>query len=238
MERLSLNIVIPDKYHRAYSMTSSLQVHPALSLGEGSNGLDALFNTISPFSDADPIMRGIRDGTMSWADAAELEEAEAAARLPVAPFTPPTSSAWATAPPLVRQVAGGTAPSTPPRQRVTFACPGGAPLARPCPGAPARPLFKKPLTYTKPCKTIILRNLPRDSDDLDTILRTAFSPYGTVRDVYIPKNMDVSSPYFGTIKGFALVKFAELSAAEAAETAGSLRIGRNNLSVEFAKEDR
>ena len=228
MERLSLNIVIPDKYHRTYSMTSSLRVHPALSLGEGSNGLDALFSTISPFSDADPIMRGIRDGTMSWADAAELEEAEAAARLPVAPFTPPTSSAWAAAPPLVRQVAGGTAPTTPPRPRVTFACPR----------APARPLFKKPLIYAKPCKTIILRNLPRDSDDLDTILRTAFSPYGTVRDVYIPKNMDVSSPYFGTIKGFALVKFAELSAAEAAETAGSLRIGRNNLSVEFAKEDR
>jgi hypothetical protein len=236
MERLSLNIVIPDKYHRTYSMTS--MIHPALSLGEGSNGLDALFNTISPFSDADPIMRGIRDGTMSWADAAELEEAEAAARLPVAPFTPPTTSAWAATPPLVRQVAGGTAPTTPPRPRVTFACPGGAPLARPCPGAPARPLFKKPLTYAKPCKTIILRNLPRDSDDLDTVLRTAFSPYGTVRDVYIPKNMDVSSPYFGTIKGFALVKFAELSAAEAAETAGSLRIGRNNLSVEFAKEDR
>jgi len=208
-------------------MTST--TYPALSLGEGSNGLDALFSTISPFGAADPIMRGIRDGTLSWADAAELEEAEAAARLPVALFTPPTSSAWAAAPPLVRQVAGGTAPTTPPRPpRVTFECPG----------APMRPTFKKPLTYAKPCKTIILRNLPRDSDDLDAVLRAAFSPYGTVRDVYIPKNMDVSSPYFGTIKGFALVKFAELSAAEAAETAGSLRIGRNNLTVEFAKEDR
>ena len=205
-----------------------IQVQPTLSFGEGSNGLGALFSTISPFSDADPIMRGIRDGTISWADAAELEEAEAAARMPVALFIAPATSAWAAAPPLVRQVAGGTAPTTPPRPRVTFACPG----------APARPAFKKPLTYSKPCKTIILRNLPRDSDDLDTALRTAFSPYGTVRDVYIPKNMDVSSPYFGTIKGFALVKFAELSAAEAAETAGSLRIGRNNLSVEFAKEDR
>ena len=213
-----------------------IQIRPALSFGEGSNGisdcrrgglsLDCLFNTISPFSDADPIMRGIRDGTMSWADAAELEEAEAAARMPVALFTAPATSAWA------------AAPTTPPRPRVTFACPEGAPLARPCPGAPARPTFKKPLTYSKPCKTIILRNLPRDSDDLEAALRAAFSPYGTIRDVYIPKNMDVSSPYFGTIKGFALVKFADLPAAEAAVTAGSLRIGRNNLSVEFAKEDR
>ena len=201
-----------------------IQVQPTLSFGEGSNGLGALFNTISPFSDADPIMRGIRDGTMSWADAAELEEAEATTRLPVAPFTVPATSAWAEAPPLVRQVAGGTAPTTLPRPRVTFACPG----------APS----KKPLTYSKPCKTIILRNLPRDSDDLEAALRAAFSPYGTIRDVYIPKNMDVSSPYFGTIKGFALVKFADLPAAEAAVTAGSLRIGRNNLSVEFAKEDR
>ena len=226
MERLSLNIVIPDKYHCAYSMTSMIQ--PALSFGEGSNGLDALFNTISPFSPTDPIMTGMRDGTISWADAAELEEAQAS-RI-TAPFAVPGTSAWAAAPPLVRQVVPvAEPPTTPPRPpRVTFACPG----------APARPLFKKPLIYAKPCKTIILRNLPRDSDDLDTILRTAFSPYGTVRDVYIPKNMDVSSPYFGTIKGFALVKFAELSAAEAAETAGSLRIGRNNLSVEFAKEDR
>ena len=238
MEKLSLNIVIPDTYHTAYSMTSMIQVQPTLSFGEGSNGLGALFSTISPFSDADPIMRGIRDGTISWADAAELEEAEAAARMPVALFTPPTTSAWAAAPPLVRQVAGGTAPTTPPRPRVTFACPEGAPLARPCPGAPARPTFKKPLTYSKPCKTIILRNLPRDSDDLDAALLKAFSAYGTIRDVYIPKNMDVSSPYFGTIKGFALVKFADLPAAEAAVTAGSLRIGRNNLSVEFAKEDR
>ena len=228
MERLSLNIVIPDTYHTAYSMTSMIQVRPTLSFGEGSNGLGALFSTISPFSDADPIMRGIRDGTMSWADAAELEEAEAAARLPVAIFTVPGTSAWAATPPLVRQVAGGTAPTTPPRPRVTFACPS----------APARPMFKKPPTYSKPCKTIILRNLPRDSDDLATLLLKAFSPYGTIRDVYIPKNMDVSSPYFGTIKGFALVKFADLSAAEAAVTAGSLRIGRNNLSVEFAKEDR
>ena len=203
-----------------------IQTAPALSFGEGSNGisdcrrgglsLDCLFNTISPFSDADPIMRGIRDGTMSWADAAELEEAEAPARPPVALFTPPATSAWA------------AAPTTPPRPRVTFACPG----------APARPAFKKPLTCSKPCKTIILRNLPRDSDDLEAALRAAFSPYGTIRDVYIPKNMDVSSPYFGTIKGFALVKFADLPAAEAAESAGSLRIGRNNLSVEFAKEDR
>ena len=219
------------------SMTSSLRVHPALSFGEGSNRLDSLFSTISPFSDADPIMRGIRDGTLTWAEAAELEEAEAAeleeaeaaARsAPIAPFAAPTTSAWARAPPLVRQVAGPPAPmpdapSTPPR----------APRAAlECPGAPMRP---RP--QGKVVKTLIVRNLPRGADDLEALLRSTFEPYGAVRDVYIPKNMDVSSPYFGTIKGFALVKFAELASAYSA-AAVSLRIGRNNLSVEFAKEDR
>ena len=201
----------------------------ALSFGEGSNGLDSLFSTISPFSPTDPIMRGIRDGTLTWAEAAELEEAEAAARsAPIAPFAAPTTSAWARAPPLVRQVAGPPAPmpdapSTPPR----------APRAAlECPGAPMRP---RP--QGKVVKTLIVRNLPRGADDLEALLRSTFEPYGAVRDVYIPKNMDVSSPYFGTIKGFALIKFAELASAYSA-SAVSLRIGRNNLSVEFAKEDR
>ena len=77
-----------------------------------------------------------------------------------------------------------------------------------------RPAFKKPLTYAPPCKTIIIRNLPRHSYDLAAVLLKAASPYGTVRDVYIPKNMDASSPYFGTIKGFALVKFADLPVSD------------------------
>ena len=204
---------------------TSLATAPTLSFGEGSNGLDALFSTISPFSDDDPIMRGLRNGTLSWADANELEEAEAqtlaAPTTPIAPFIAPGTSVWA---PLVRQVAGGTAepPATPPRQRVTFACPG----------APKKPISGKIV------KTLIVRNLPRGTDDLEVLLRNTFEPYGTVRDIYIPKNMDASSPYFGTIKGFALVKFAELGDAEVAASASPLRIGRNNLSVEFAKEDR
>ena len=200
----------------------------ALSFGEGSNGLDSLFSTISPFSDADPIMRGIRDGTLTWAEAAELEEAEAAARsAPIAPFAAPATSAWAAAPPLLRQVAGPPAPIAPPLT------PPRAPRATlECPGAPMRP---RP--QGKVVKTLIVRNLPRGADDLEALLRHTFEPYGAVRDVYIPKNMDVSSPYFGTIKGFALVKFAELASAYSA-SAVSLRIGRNNLAVEFAKEDR
>jgi hypothetical protein len=191
-------------------MTST--TYPALSFGEGSNGLDALFSTISPFGDADPIMRGIRDGTLSWADASELEDSDAA------PVAAAATSTWARAPPL--PMAPPLSPPRPPRATLE------------CPGAPMRP---RP--QGKIVKTLIVRNLPRGCEDLETLLRTTFEPYGAVRDVYIPKNMDVSSPYFGTIKGFALVKFAELASAYSA-SAVSLRIGRNNLAVEFAKEDR
>lgn len=86
--------------------------------------------------------------------------------------------------------------------------------------------------------TIIARNLPRDITLPQ--LRTVFEKYGPIKDVYIPKNMDKSSPYFGTIKGFALIKFlkAEHSAAAFSDQYGRLTISAKNIALEFAKEDR
>lgn len=86
--------------------------------------------------------------------------------------------------------------------------------------------------------TIITRNLPRDIT-IQT-LRAAFDKYGPIKDIYIPKNMDRSSQYFGTIKGFALIKFLnpEHSAAAYTNEYGRLVLGRNIITVEFAKEDR
>lgn len=87
-------------------------------------------------------------------------------------------------------------------------------------------------------KTLIARNLPRDITIQQ--LRFAFEKYGPVKDIYIPKNMDRSSPYFGTTKGFALIKFLNADHTAKAFTSeyGRLAIGRNNISLEFAKEDR
>jgi hypothetical protein len=92
--------------------------------------------------------------------------------------------------------------------------------------------------FTVGIKTVIARNLPRDIT-VQT-LRGAFEKYGPIKDIYIPKNMDRSSQYFGTIKGFALIKFlnAEHSAAAYTNEYGRLVLGRNNITVEFAKEDR
>ncbi len=92
--------------------------------------------------------------------------------------------------------------------------------------------------YTPGIKTVITRNLPRNITV--EALRGIFEKYGPIKDIYIPKNMDKSSPYFGTTKGFALIKFLKpTDSARAYESEyGRLTIGKNNITVEFAKEDR
>ena len=87
-------------------------------------------------------------------------------------------------------------------------------------------------------KTIVARNLPRDTTAEE--LQIVFSKHGPVRDVYIPKNLDKNSSYYGTIKGFALVKFmsaADSTRAYMAETT-HLYIRGKMIGLEFAKEDR
>jgi hypothetical protein len=87
-------------------------------------------------------------------------------------------------------------------------------------------------------KTIIARNLPRDIT-VKTI-RNFFDKYGPINDVYIPKNMDKTSPYYGTIKGFALIKFLSHTSAANAFTSlySRLHISHNHIILEFAKQDR
>ena len=87
-------------------------------------------------------------------------------------------------------------------------------------------------------KTLIIRNLPRDIYVEE--LRTLFQLYGTVRDIYIPRNMDKSSHYFGSIKGFAIIKYTSADESQVAFNAiqNRLSIRGNAISVDFAKEDR
>ena len=163
----------------------------------------------------DPIMKGLRDGTLSWADAAEME---GLLSVEVAPSTPPS-----TRNPL-------QCPGAPRKPRVNF-----AEELRSYAEAPIRVAIP---SYTVGIKTIMTRNLPRfvTAD----ILRATFEKYGPIKDIYIPKNMDQSSQYFGTIKGFALIKYTlATDAADAFEGEyGQLTIGRNQIAIEFAKADR
>jgi hypothetical protein len=163
----------------------------------------------------DPIMKGLRDGTLSWADAAEMEGLFS---IEAAPPTPITVS-----PPR-------ECPGAPTKPHVKFAT-----ELRSYAEAPTYPQIPP---YTVGIKTIMARNLPRfvTSD----LLRATFEKYGSIKDIYIPKNMDQSSQYFGTIKGFALIKYGLATDAAAAFEGeyGQLTIGRNQIAVEFAKADR
>jgi len=87
-------------------------------------------------------------------------------------------------------------------------------------------------------RTIVARNLPRDVT-VDE-LKPLFERFGPVRDLYIPKNTNPDSPYFGSIKGFALVKYLSSSDSTRAfmELQSRLMLRGKQISLEFAKEDR
>ena len=88
-------------------------------------------------------------------------------------------------------------------------------------------------------RTVVARNLPRDIKDAE--IRALFGAHTAagLRDVYIPRNTDKSSPHFGTLKGFALVKFhTAAESTRAYEALKMLSIRGKNVALEFAKEDR
>jgi hypothetical protein len=84
--------------------------------------------------------------------------------------------------------------------------------------------------------TVIARNLPRDITPNE--IYQGFSAYGAILDVYLPKNMDANSPYFGTLKGFALIKYTKPIESAQAVAAGPLHYKTNTITIEFAKADR
>jgi hypothetical protein len=173
----------------------------------------------------DPIMKALWEGTMKWGDIPGILDKKP--RRPSIASITSVASDESEEYDLVRICSHN--------RRVAFA---------------DKPIVKKynineaPVTipqvppFTVGIKTVITRNLPRDVTV--QALRAVFEKYGPIKDIYIPKNMDRSSQYFGTIKGFALIKFlnAEHSAAAYTNEYGRLTLGRNNITIEFAKEDR
>lgn len=87
-------------------------------------------------------------------------------------------------------------------------------------------------------KTLVLHNIPRDTTVND--LRPHFEKYGPIRDIYIPRNKDENSALFGTVKGFAIVKYLSAASAKKAYDAefGRLYLGHRLVSIEYANEDR
>jgi len=91
-----------------------------------------------------------------------------------------------------------------------------------------------PAPFPEGRKTLMAKNLPRETISVAK-LRLVFEPFGTVKDVYIPKNY-----YDGSIKGFAKIEFLSSESAAAAynKLFGSLTIDGNFIGLEPAKEDR
>ena len=84
-------------------------------------------------------------------------------------------------------------------------------------------------------RTVMARNLPRDSTLKD--LHDGFAIYGAIQDIYMPKNLDKNSPYYGTFRGFALIKYENPMEAARAVAVGPLQLQKNIVTLEFAKAD-
>ena len=105
------------------------------------------------------------------------------------------------------------------------------------PPSPILPPCTESIYNPKQIKTIWAGNLPRDI--VKNELMSIFEKYGAICDIYIPTNKNQESPYYGTIKGFATIKFLTSQGSTRAfmgET-NDLVIRNKKITVEFAKED-
>jgi hypothetical protein len=192
---------------------------------------ESLADQFSKMMLSDPIMTALWEGKMAWGDILCTPEEEERCRVARVEREAREAAERAERDALLAEY-----PVKPPTaRRVAF--PKGEALTSHYTEKPAADAVVVP-AYTVGIKTVITRNLPRDVSV--QALRSVFEKYGPIRDIYIPKNMDKSSPYFGTIKGFALIKFLkpEDSARAYESEYGRLTLGKNNITVEFAKEDR
>ena len=201
------------------SPSKPFQAFPSPSKPKMSAATESLALDFSKMWSDDPIMKALWDGTMLWGDIPGILDTKPSERR--------DSVSSSESEPDILTICSHS-------RRVKFAEKTAVKEF-----AKDAPLAERVVpAYTPGIKTVITRNLPRDITAEQ--LRGVFEKYGPIRDIYIPKNADRSSPYFGTIKGFALIKFLKpTDSARAYESEyGRLTIGRNNITVEFAKEDR
>jgi hypothetical protein len=177
----------------------------------------------------DPAVRRLANGYILWGDipitpAEEAFHSQWAAEQRVEQQKQPTPHEGATAPLSPRSSSPVFIPFD--EEAATWQAVKRVPAVRAVP------------PFTVGIKTLIARNLPRDITV--EALRAVFEKYGPIKDIYIPKNMEKTSPLFGTVKGFALVKFLkpEDSASAFEAEYSRITIGDNHVSLEFAKEDR
>ena len=95
------------------------------------------------------------------------------------------------------------------------------------------------VSQVSPIKTIIVNNIPRNSTKEGII--DIFREFGAISGAHLPKNTDQNSPYFGTLRGFAMIQFIDARDAQKAYMMCShdqFYVGNLPVSVQIAKEDR
>nr|XP_027199842.1 serine/arginine-rich splicing factor 12-like [Dermatophagoides pteronyssinus] len=89
-----------------------------------------------------------------------------------------------------------------------------------------------PTFSTKPNRSLFIKRVPFQTRCQD--LRSIFEEFGSIKDVYIPRDY-----YTGRIRGFAYVEFERIKDAEyAMRKLKHVRLWGHELQVEFAQGDR
>lgn len=175
---------------------------------------ESLADTFSKMWLEDPVMKALWDGEMAWGDILCTPEEEERNR-------------------ILRKERAAQAQQAQLEQDALL-----AEYAARKPRAQEKTIDRNVPAFPTGRRTIMAKNLPRDINVQE--LRAVFEKYGALKDLYIPKNMDKSSPYFGTIKGFAKIQYlkADDTASAFAAQYALLNIRGKNIALEPAAEDR
>ena len=102
----------------------------------------------------------------------------------------------------------------------------------------AEPLSMPETPCSHGLNIIIARNLPCNTSLED--LHEQYRLYGDIRDISLPRQKDPHHPQYGSICGFAIIKYKTTTQSAHAIRAISehgLSIGGKEVTVEFAKSD-
>ena len=89
--------------------------------------------------------------------------------------------------------------------------------------------------------TLVVKKIPHklDYDQTRMELTTMFAKHGIVEDVGLLRNNDRSSPFYGTLKGIAFIRFRQIEDCwKAFEAEIDCSLCGNPVMLEFATEDR
>jgi hypothetical protein len=175
--------------------------------------------TLQHYIDSDPVLCAIQRGSISWYEA----------------FTKEDEAAFQASLPDIRSQFIDDKRSLEEKPRVRWADEVISETALPlAPKPSATPAIS---ANPRNIKTLFVRNLPRDVTV--TEMQAMFAPFGALHDVYVPKNTEPGK-YFGTIKGFALIKYKHYNDSTRAflDVGATFHLRGKEVSIEFAKQDQ